>query len=309
MSLNNFLGAAEQEAEPRPQPEQEAPQQQPEQGRQEPEHAEPEPQEPDAGAEGGAATDGEGDDGEPADVRGLRSAVQTVRRERNDYKGQVDRISGELAAERRERERMAAEVEALRKQYQQAPPQQQQPAPAEVVPADIPIPNPLEDPQGFIQYQQHLQQRVLFNERLNNSEMALRSQIPDEDVDEKLAVFKKACDENPALRAELARQIHPYRWAYQTAQRIMAMNEIGTDPAAYKAKTEGEMRARLEAEIRAKLEEEMRGAAPPAQQQQPARQQPNIPGSLGTARSAAPRAVAVEGAPTLDQIFAPNRKR
>lgn len=299
MSLNKFLGLAEDGEELRPdaeaaeaappEPEGEAP-------------AEPEAEggEPAGGAPAEPAAEGEA--AEPDDVRGLRSAVQTVRRERNDYKGQVDRIAGELAAERRERERLAAEIEALRKAP--AAPAQPPAQPDRGMEA-LAIPNPVEDPEGW---QLHYQ-RMLFNERLNNSEAMLRSQVPDEDVDAKMAVFKKAADANPSLRFELQRQAHPWRWAYQTAQKILAMEEIGTDPAAYKAKTEEELRARLEAEIRAKVEEELRGAAPVEVTTARPRQQPNIPTSLGTARSAAPRAAVVESIPTMQDVFGRGRNR
>lgn len=127
----------------------------------------------------------------------------------------------------------------------------------------------------------------MFNERLNNSEILLRSKH--EDVDEKIAVFMEAAKQNPALASGLAQQSHPYQWAYEWAQKEMARREIGDDPVAY--------RKRLEDEIRASM------TAQPADAAQAARA-PLPPTSLATARSAAPRdAGAWTGPPSLDQII------
>lgn len=211
----------------------------------------------------------------PDDVAGLRSAIQAERAKRNDYKGERDRLQGEMAA-------IKAELEAARKAPPAQPVQEQQPEPQA-------IPNPVEDPQGYHAYQQ----RMLFNERLNQSEMMLRDQH--DDVDEKMAVFKQAATANPALRSELTRQVHPYRWAYQQAQRIIAMEEIGGDPAAYRAKVEAELRAKWEAEYTGTQPQ----AAPRIQ----------LPQSLGTARSAGSRSTPVINvAESFDDILAVPRK-
>lgn len=217
----------------------------------------------------------------PEDVRGLRGALQAERAKRNDWKGQADRLTGELTATK-------AQLEAALK-----------PPPAPVVaaaapvpaapPAPVTVPNPVEDPAG---YHAHTQ-RLMFNERLNMSEAMLRSQHPDADVDARLAVFKKAADANPALRAELSRQSHPYKWAFEHAGRLMAMEEIGGDPVAY--------RTRIEAEIRAKIEAEATGAPAPAVGGVVAAVR--LPRSLGTVPSAAPRMAVVEEAPSFEDTF------
>ena len=213
----------------------------------------------------------------PEDVAGLRSAIQAERAKRNDYKGERDRLQGEAAA-------LKAELEALRRAAATpAPP----PVPERAA-EPVAIPSPLEDPAGYHAYQE----QRLFNERLNMSEAMLRTQHDDADVDAKIEVFKKAAAANPALRAELTRQPHPFRWAYQQAQRIMAMDEIGDDPAAYRARVETELRARLEAEY---------AAAAPA----PGQTRVTLPQSLGTARSAGPRSMPVINvAESFDDILA-----
>jgi hypothetical protein len=213
---------------------------------------------------------------EPEDVTGLKSALQATRRERADHKGRAERLEGEMAA-------LRAQLEA-QKPAAPAPPER---------PQEIPVPSPLEDPQGYHVYTQ----RMMFNERLNMSEAMLRSQHDDADVDAKMAVFKAAADQNPALRSELTRQPNPYRWAYQQAQRLMAMEEIGSDPAAF--------RARVEAETRAKLEAEFAAGTPP-----PPAGRVLLPQSLGTARSAGARNTPVINvAEDFDDILAPAPRR
>lgn len=200
---------------------------------------------------------------EPEDVVGLRSALQAERSKRNDYKGERDRLAGELAA-------IKAQMEAAAKPAPAAP----QPPPQPVA-----IPNPVEDPQG---YHDHIKQ-TLFNDRLNMSEAMLRQSIGDDaDVDAKTQKFRQLADANPVLRAELQKAAHPYKYVYDTAARAMAMEEIG-DPTAYRSK--------LEAEIREKLMAEMAGTAPAPT--------PRVvlPQSLGTARSAGSRNVAVINVP------------
>lgn len=221
---------------------------------------------------------------EPTDVTGLRSALLAERTKRNDYKGERDRLAGEKAA-------MQAELEAFRKAAVPAPPPQQKPAEQST---PVSIPSPIEDPAG---YHAHIQ-RDIFNRSLNMSEVMLRQQVGDDaDVDAKVAAFKKLAEANPALRAELQRHPHPYKFVYDHAKKAMAMDEIGGDPAAF--------RANLEAEIRAKIEAEYAGAgAQPA-----AQQRVTLPQSLGTVRSAGPRSGPVLNVPeSFDDILRVARK-
>jgi hypothetical protein len=243
-----------------------------------------EPREPKPGAAEPPAKDDDPAAEVPEDVAGLRAALVATRRGRNDYKGERDRLAGENAA-------IKAELEASRRVA----------APATAPPPEPPaihVPSPLEDPAGYHAFVQ----RAMFNERLNTSEAMLRGQLNDDaDIDAKLAVFKKAADTNPALRAELTRQANPNRWAYQQAQRILAMEEIGTDPAAFRTKVEAE----IEARVRASVEAEYAAAAPPGG---PPRV--HLPQSLGTARSAGGRSTPVLNVPeAFDDILATPRRK
>lgn len=211
----------------------------------------------------------------PPDVAGLRSALQAERGKRNDYKGERDRLAGEMAA-------LKVQLEAAQK-----PPPAPVAAPVPEQRAEpVAIPNPVEDPVGYHAFIQ----RDMFNRSLNMSEIMLRQSVGDDaDVDAKVAKFKELAAANPALRAELQKQPHPYKYVYDYAKRSMAMDEIGPDPQAYRTK--------LEAEIRAQVQAEMAGTV-----QAPARIQ--LPQSLGTARSAAPRSNAVINVPeAFDDIL------
>lgn len=220
----------------------------------------------------------------PEDLRGTRDALLAERAKRKDWKGQADRLSGELTATK------AALDEATRKA---ALPPPAPPAPAAEAAPPMVIPSLLEDPVGYHAYMQ----RQIFNERLENSELRLRDKF--DDVDAKIEVFKKAADANPALRAELSRQRDPYRWAYDYAKRTMAQEEIGDDPAAFRAKIEAEVRAKVEAEYAAAGADPVQVAAPALR----------IPRSLGTAPSVAPRMQAVADPMEFEDIFkrAPRR--
>lgn len=262
--LDDFLGGSEPEEEPpvvvaeaAPEPEV-APEPEPEVEAEPEPAAKPEPTEP----------------AEPSDVVGLKAAIQAERAKRNDWKSEAARVNGEMAA-------LKAQLEALQK----APP----PAPAAPAAPTQPavIPNPVEDPQG---YHAFIQQDI-FNRSLNMSEAMLRQQVNnDADVDAKVAKFRQLADANPALRAELQRSAHPYKFVYDTAARHAALEEIG-DPASYRSK--------LEAEIRASVMAEMAGTAPAP------RPIVQLPTSLGTARSAGSRNVPVINVPeSFDDILA-----
>lgn len=194
-----------------------------------------------------APDDDEQDDRLPAHV------VKKIRGERNDWKEKA--LIAQAKLEERER------VEKQRQGTQQANYGQTQ--------------EPMTQEQMFA--------TTIFNERLNNSEMVLRSKH--EDVDEKIAVFAEAAQQNPALAAELQNQTHPYQWAYQWAQKEMARREIGDDPVAY--------RKRLEDEIRAQLTSQ-----PETQPAMSAPRAPLPPASLANARSAAPRSSEAWTGPT-----------
>lgn len=141
----------------------------------------------------------------------------------------------------------------------------------------------------------------LLNERMNMSEMMVRQQH--QDVDEMLEVFQKAAKENPALGAHLAQQRHPWEWMYTQAKRMKAMEDIGSDPDAYRARVRAELEAEFKAASGAQTEQPAVGDVQNALAQTAA-PKPQLPQSLATARSAAPRtAPAWTGPTSLNDIL------
>jgi hypothetical protein len=236
----------------------------------EPQDAEPQAEAPAAPVESTPREDEERT--VPEDVAGLRQAIQAERAKRNDYKGERDRLAGEMAA-------LKAELEAARKAAATPPAPAPQQAVERVQPR--PIPNMIEDPAGYHDYME----QKLFNQALNFSELMLRQKVGDDAaVDAAVAKFKELAKDNKPLQQELRDHQDPYKFAYDYVKKTQAMAEIG-DPAAYRAK--------LEADIRAKIEAEYAGTV----SQQPAAPRVTLPQSLGTARSAAPRSAQVLNIP------------
>lgn len=140
---------------------------------------------------------------------------------------------------------------------------------------------------------------ALVNERMNMSEIMVRNQH--QDVDEMLTVFQDAAKKNPALAQQLLQERHPWQWMYDQAKRFKAMEEIGSDPEAYKQRLRDELMAELQAGQTAASQAQAPAAAPAAA---PAVAAPALPKSLATSRSAAPRtAPAWTGPSPLENLF------
>ena len=131
--------------------------------------------------------------------------------------------------------------------------------------------------------------RVAMSERLVKQEHA--------DYDEVSSLFAERAKQDPRLIDELMKHPFPAEFAYSVGQQIKLMDEIGTDPAAY--------RARLKAELIAEIG---------GQQQQPPPQQarqassPAVPRSLARDVSAQPRLpngkfASLDQPASLDDIF------
>ena len=134
-----------------------------------------------------------------------------------------------------------------------------------------PAPDPAEDPRAFAAYQQQQVQQVLWNERLNMSEAMARQSHGNEVVDAAREAFAAAVKSSPALYAEMQRQPNPYSYVVQWHQRQKMLDEIGPDPAAY--------RARLMEQIKAEMAAQAAPGAPTTPKQ-------NLPPSMASAPSA-----------------------
>lgn len=228
-----------------------------------------------------------------------RAAYLAERTKRQDHKGRADKLEGELRAREERLAALEAQLADARKAAAPSPaPAAETPAPEQPRQPQA-IPDPREDPQGYAAY---VEGRA-FSTFLNTSEMMLREKHDSASVDEAVATFKQAIAKNPALYGEFQRQPNPYRWMYDYVQRNKALDEIGADPAAYRAKLEADMRAQLETDIRSKLEAEMAARTPAPPPVKPPVTLP--PSSIGTGRSAAARSAPVwTGPPPIEDIFA-----
>jgi hypothetical protein len=185
-------------------------------------------------------------------------------------------LQAALSAERKKRQEIEAQVEALRREMQAKP---AEPAP--------PAPSIWEDEQGAFQHfggqvvNQAVQQATL-NARLDMSEMLARQANPDfEDIK---AEFLAMAQANPVLQQQALNDPHPWQKAYQIAKNARTMQELGATDLQT-----------LEAKIREQIMAEQ-------QAQQPAA--PRIPVSLSTTRSVSSRSgPAWSGPPPLGDLL------
>lgn len=185
-----------------------------------------------------------------------------------------------LTAERKKRQ-------ALETQIAQAPAEPPKPAP------DI-----LEDQKGF---EDHIQQKIdtaLYKQRLSISETAARKSH--ENFDEAVETFIGLVQDNPALGKAMQNHEDPAEFAYQEAQKSIAMQEIGDDPTAFKEQMRKDLKAEIREELKAEAEAEAKGDT-----------LRNIPTSLANEPSVADRGKPKwPGPKPLGEMFArPNGKR
>lgn len=224
---------------------------------------EPEPQaaEPEAPKgepqEPAAADSGTGEPPSPGNEKNVPlAALEAERKQRQDWKEKAIRADEQA-------KQLQAQLEALK----QAPQQQPSGPPREMT-----------------------AQEIAHNAAFNMSEVMARRDHPD--MEEKLAAFEAAVKQNPALQAELMRQQHPWEFAYQQGKRMLAMQEIGDDPTAFRERVRQELMAEIQAQPQ---------TPQPAEAHAPTAA---LPTSLATARSAAGRSADAYTGPTpFEDLF------
>lgn len=209
----------------------------------EPKGAEGEVKVVDAGAPATAAEPEPDEDGETPspDERGHVpfKAYQAERRKRQDYKTQA-------AVQTEAVKRLEAQLAAAN--AGKAPPAQTRQAAAPAVP------NPVEDPEGFVAHTGAMLER----QRLFQSEALVREHYGDEKVNAAFEVFKEAVTLNPKLYAETMAKQSPWSHVVKMADSLKESNALQKEgPDAY--------RARIVAEERAKWEQERSEGAPVTQ--------------------------------------------
>ena len=175
-----------------------------------------------------------------------------------------------LREERDKRQRLEAELEALKAQVNQTPP-----------------PSIWEDEEAARAYDRNQTvsaavQEATFQANLNMSEMMVRQANPD--FEEVKAEFLALAQDNPALAQQALQDPHPWNKAYTIAKNARTMRELGATDI-------DSLREKIKAELMAEM-----------QVQQPARSQ--LPPTLSTERSVGGRTgPAWTGPKSLDELF------
>lgn len=165
-----------------------------------------------------------------------------------------------ITAERKKRQEVESQLEALRRELEEMRQPKEPPAPP---------PSIWEDDQAALNHWQGQAvstavQQATFNARLDMSEMMARQQF--DDFEEMKSEFVRMMQENPALQQQALSDPHPWNKAYQIAKNARTMSELG-------ATNIDELKAQLLEQLKA----EQAAQAPAA---------PNLPRSLADAQSA-----------------------
>lgn len=122
------------------------------------------------------------------------------------------------------------------------------------------VPDVFEDPQGYQKYMEQQVQGATTQMKLQLSRFHAEREFGKEAIDEVVAYF----DQHPHLSQQFASEASPFHAAKAYVDAQKTAQEIGSDPAAYRAKLEKEVRAQIEAEMAAKQVQEMAGKKAPS---------------------------------------------
>lgn len=151
--------------------------------------------------------------------------------------------------ERERRQKAEQQVAELKKWREQ---QEREAAQRE---AQKKAPDWFEDPQAAAQFQAQSIQRQVLNTHLNQSQFLAEREFGKEIVGETEAFVRQ----NPHVIAQVRNHPSPWHAAVEVYQRHKAIEEIGTDPEAYKAK----LREEIQAEILNQAPVQQKTKAPP----------------------------------------------
>lgn len=138
-----------------------------------------------------------------------------------------------LLDEREKRKEKEREAEELRRRI------------AEYEAKAAPKPDFFTDPEAAIEAAQRAAQAAVINTKLETSRFLAEEKYGAEKVQAAYEFF----DRNPHLSAPLLNSPSPFHAAVKEYEKHMAMQEIGEDPAAYRARVEAEIRERILAEM------------------------------------------------------------
>lgn len=248
----------------------------------------PEPQqpEPDKGKEPVAPPEPqqEADDDEPrlarpGEVAVPREALIDERAKRHQWREEAARYKAQAEEREKQAEDLRKRLEALEQRQQAPPPQPQYQEPA------FQWADPQTDPVTY-NAQREMHQRA------NISEMMMRREIGHEATQKLIAEFHDLARSDPLLMQRVRMELDPFDFARREVERQRVLREMGDDPTSY------------EKRLREKWEAEQAAKAPPAIALPQNTPPPNMPPSLASVRSAAPRAAPQWSGPLSDQQFA-----
>lgn len=135
--------------------------------------------------------------------------------------------------ERKKRQELKAQYEALQAQIAQQQLAQR-------------MPDPVRQPDEYRSFEMQRLQQEVTNKHLWNSQRLAEKQYSAEEVEEAQEVFKQSAAQMPQLWDQLYAQEHPYGWLMEQMRQYKLLQEIGGDPNAYKEKLKAELRKELE---------------------------------------------------------------
>ena len=239
---------------------------------------------PEANTEAQALDPSSNDDPQP-DERGT-IPIAALHAERN----KVKRYTEQVAEFQTKLEQQNAQWETRFNQMMSAvAPKQAQPDPA-------PAPEIWDDPNAFVRSQAMEMVTPLQQQMKAMARQVADIQFQPETVEKAVNAFDNATKTgsiDPEIHRRIMASPNPYAAAVQWHQHTSTMSEIGSDPAAYKAKLAEEIRAQVMAELN-----------PSGQQPAGTQPAPVMPSNFAAARNVGTRAgPAWSGPPPLEDIF------
>ncbi|MGB1215738.1 MAG: hypothetical protein ACPG4X_20375 [Pikeienuella sp.] len=111
-------------------------------------------------------------------------------------------------------------------------------------PEPVPLPDVLDDPQGYNNHVADQMAQAVYQQKLDTSKFMAVEKYGQEAVDEAYAYF----NDRPAETAAFAAHPSPFHAAVEAYQRNKVATEIGNDPEAFKAKLRAEIMAEINAQ-------------------------------------------------------------
>jgi hypothetical protein len=222
----------------------------------------------------------------PGVLREARDRARAAEAERDALKAKFEEFKSQ---QQRSFEQINAKFEGFQAALRSQPPQgqqtQQQPEPPK-------RPDPLEDPEGFAKWTNDAiasgiaQAQRATEERLFNASMSQAESAHGESFRKALDALKEAAPRDRALAVSIRQSPNPGEFLMQWHKRSEAMREIGSDPAAYRARVAEEARNALrnDPDFKRELLESLRDEAATGNNGKPRstfRAPPSLAGTMG----------------------------